>query len=147
MALTRAQLADPNCRVTDSDYDAIESAIMETSRGRWFLFEYARRNCHANTELLLSAINSLKQELNSYRRNSSPYLVRTSISATLLTNQKESRGRPLRVLQPISNANGQNMDPNAGSGGVTAQNGNANNADLWKPLFRRDDLAAFEFNF
>jgi hypothetical protein len=44
MALSRAQLADPECPVSDDDYDAIESAITETTRGRWFLFEYARRH-------------------------------------------------------------------------------------------------------
>ena len=56
MAITRRQLVDPKCEVTNSDYDAIESAIMESSRGRWFLSEYARRNRHADTNLLLSAI-------------------------------------------------------------------------------------------
>jgi hypothetical protein len=56
MAITRVQLVDPKCEVTNSDYDVIESAIMESSRGRWFLSEYARRNRHAQTKLLLSAI-------------------------------------------------------------------------------------------
>jgi hypothetical protein len=60
MALSRAELANPNCRVTDSDYEAILSAIMETARGRWFLAEYARRNRHADTEMLLTAIGKLK---------------------------------------------------------------------------------------
>jgi hypothetical protein len=75
MAITRV-LVDPKCEVTNSDYDAIESAIMESSRGRWFLSEYARRNRHADTNLLLSAIY-----------NSSAYLA----------NQI---GRPPAPLQP-----------------------------------------------
>ena len=29
-------------------YEQIEAAVMETSRGRWFLNEYARRNRHAD---------------------------------------------------------------------------------------------------
>ena len=31
----------------DADYDAIRDAFMETSRGRWFLAEYAKRNRNA----------------------------------------------------------------------------------------------------
>jgi chemotaxis regulatin CheY-phosphate phosphatase CheZ len=38
------------------DYETIEAAVMETSRGRWFLAEYARRNRHAETEGLLEAM-------------------------------------------------------------------------------------------
>ena len=33
---------------SEADYDAIREAFMETSRGRWFLAEYARRNVTAN---------------------------------------------------------------------------------------------------
>ncbi|MGH6771514.1 MAG: hypothetical protein ACRECO_21140 [Xanthobacteraceae bacterium] len=40
----------------DADYDAIYAAVMATMRGRWFLEEYARRNRHADTAKLLSAI-------------------------------------------------------------------------------------------
>ena len=37
----------------DLDFDAIETAVMETARGRWFLKEYARRNRHADTQTIL----------------------------------------------------------------------------------------------
>jgi hypothetical protein len=56
MAITRGELVDPRCERTNSDFDAIESAIMESSRGRWFLSEYARRIREGDTSLLLSAI-------------------------------------------------------------------------------------------
>lgn len=46
-----------------SDYDAIERAVAETERGRWFLAEYARRNRLAETEMLLHAIARLEQAL------------------------------------------------------------------------------------
>ena len=36
---------------------------METGRGRWFLAEYARRNRHADTEMLLSAIERLEHSV------------------------------------------------------------------------------------
>jgi hypothetical protein len=47
--------------ISKADYDAIESAVMETERGRWFLKEYARRNRHADTQLVLEAIGRLEQ--------------------------------------------------------------------------------------
>lgn len=46
----------------DSDFSAIEAAVMETSRGRWFLREYARRNRHADTEVVLGAVNRLQDD-------------------------------------------------------------------------------------
>jgi chemotaxis regulatin CheY-phosphate phosphatase CheZ len=44
----------------EADYEAIESAVMETARGRWFLGEYARRNRNADTETLLDAIGRIE---------------------------------------------------------------------------------------
>jgi chemotaxis protein CheZ len=44
----------------DLDYDAIEAAVMETSRGRWFMGEFARRNRAADTDILLEAIKQLE---------------------------------------------------------------------------------------
>jgi hypothetical protein len=73
MAITRVQLVDPKCEVTNSDYDAIESAIMESSRGRWFLSEYARRNRHADTNQFLSEIyNSSAYHANRIGRPPAP---------------------------------------------------------------------------
>lgn len=43
----------------DHDFNAIEHAVMETPRGRWFLKEFARRNRTADTERLLDAIEKL----------------------------------------------------------------------------------------
>ena len=36
-------------------YEALESAVMESARGRWFLAEYARRNRAADTMMLISS--------------------------------------------------------------------------------------------
>jgi hypothetical protein len=41
------------------EYDAIESAVLETARGRWFLEEFARRHRVADTQTLLDAISKL----------------------------------------------------------------------------------------
>ncbi|MDO8288926.1 MAG: hypothetical protein Q7T44_06885 [Parvibaculum sp.] len=43
----------------DIEFEAIEEAIMQNPRGRWFLNEYARRNRSADTDLLVSAIEHL----------------------------------------------------------------------------------------
>ena len=106
MAVSRAQLADPECQVSDEDYDAIEAAIMETARGRWFLFEYARRHRHADTLMVMSAINSLHDSLQSSlqttvqaaltppRRN--PYVISTKVTAALPEPRPE-----LRVVEQV----------------------------------------------
>lgn len=54
--------------ISEADYDAIESAVMETERGRWFLGEYARRNRTADTQILLDAISRLEQAVLTERR-------------------------------------------------------------------------------
>jgi hypothetical protein len=52
---------------TDADYDAIQEAFMETSRGRWFLTEYAKRNRNADTRMVLEAVERLEAGLASQR--------------------------------------------------------------------------------
>src|SRR4051812_5679008 len=47
----------------EADYDAISAAFMETSRGRWFLSEYARRNRNADTRMVLDAVARIEQNL------------------------------------------------------------------------------------
>jgi hypothetical protein len=47
----------------EADYDAISAAFMETSRGRWFLNEYAKRNRNADTRMVLDAVARIEQNL------------------------------------------------------------------------------------
>jgi len=47
----------------EADYDAISAAFMETSRGRWFLGEYAKRNRNADTRMVLDAVARIEQSL------------------------------------------------------------------------------------
>jgi hypothetical protein len=47
----------------EEDYDAISEAFMETSRGRWFLGEYARRNRNADTRMVLDAVSRIEETL------------------------------------------------------------------------------------
>lgn len=46
----------------DIEFEAIEEAISQNPRGRWFLNEYARRNRAADTERLVDAIERLYKE-------------------------------------------------------------------------------------
>ncbi|BBE74739.1 protein phosphatase CheZ [Oharaeibacter diazotrophicus] len=52
----------------EADYQAIEAAVMETEKGRWFLAEYARRNRNADTAQVLDAVAGLKRILKRERR-------------------------------------------------------------------------------
>jgi len=53
--------------LSEADYDLIEAAVMETGRGRWFLAEYARRNRHSDTMMLLGAIERLEAAMRGER--------------------------------------------------------------------------------
>ncbi len=46
-----------------SDYEAIEAALLDSARGRWFLNEYARQNRTADTQMLLDAITKLEASI------------------------------------------------------------------------------------
>lgn len=43
-----------------ADYEAIEDALLQSARGRWFLSEYGQRNRTADTKMLLDAITKLE---------------------------------------------------------------------------------------
>jgi len=53
---------------SEEDYDAISQAFMETSRGRWFLGEYAKRNRNADTSMVLEAVARLEENLAAQRQ-------------------------------------------------------------------------------
>jgi hypothetical protein len=52
---------------SEEDYAAIAEAFMETSRGRWFLTEYAKRNRNADTRMVLDAVARIEQSLSAQR--------------------------------------------------------------------------------
>jgi chemotaxis protein CheZ len=61
-SITGASIAmsDTPVPLSEADYSVIEAAVMETVRGRWFLAEYARRNRHADTLMLISALDRIE---------------------------------------------------------------------------------------
>jgi hypothetical protein len=54
-----ARAAQPS----EGDYDAIQEAFMETSRGRWFLGEYAKRNRNTDTKMVLDAVARIEETI------------------------------------------------------------------------------------
>lgn len=69
--------AEPTEILAKEDYDAIENAVMETARGRWFLAEYARRHRAADTTMLLDAIKRLEITI----QDQTPALAATDLPA------------------------------------------------------------------
>jgi hypothetical protein len=55
----------------EEDYEAISEAFMETSRGRWFLGEYARRNRNADTRMVLDAVARIEESLGAQKHSAS----------------------------------------------------------------------------
>ena len=56
----------------EQDYEAIREAFMETSRGRWFLSEYARRNRNADTGMVLDAVARIEAALEAQKQEPPP---------------------------------------------------------------------------
>ena len=56
---------------SEEDYAAISEAFMETSRGRWFLGEYAKRNRNADTRMVLDAVARIEETIASQKQAAS----------------------------------------------------------------------------
>jgi hypothetical protein len=50
--------------LADVDFDAVERAVLETEKGRWFLAEHARRHRVADTQTLLDALRKIERAAN-----------------------------------------------------------------------------------
>lgn len=62
-AFALSPIAARAAQPSEADYEAIKDAFMETSRGRWFLTEYARRNRNADTRMVLDAVARIEGAL------------------------------------------------------------------------------------
>jgi hypothetical protein len=60
---TSALVRPPPDAAAENDYQSVCDAISASARGRAFLAEYARRNRHADTEVLLAALDRLEARL------------------------------------------------------------------------------------
>lgn len=88
----------PPSLMREEDYEAIENAVMETSRGRWFLAEFARRNRTADTGVLLEAIGKLEGLMR--REHKMPKLERIQLD---LADMQEAIARTKREIAQIKN--------------------------------------------
>jgi chemotaxis regulatin CheY-phosphate phosphatase CheZ len=93
MTATAQILAGP--APTDQDtafYQALEDAVMQTPRGRWFLSEFSRRNRIEESQSVLSAIEKLTATINETRASASLEIMRRELqemSASIVQTRRE----------------------------------------------------------
>jgi hypothetical protein len=66
---------------SEEDYAAISEAFMETSRGRWFLGEYAKRNRNADTRMVLDAVARIEESIASQKQAASDTKLTDALAA------------------------------------------------------------------
>jgi hypothetical protein len=66
---------------SEEDYAAISEAFMETSRGRWFLGEYAKRNRNADTRMVLDAVARIEETIASQKQAASDSRLTDALAA------------------------------------------------------------------
>jgi hypothetical protein len=67
----------------EEDYEAISHAFMETSRGRWFLGEYAKRNRNADTRMVLDAVARIEQTVTAQKQAAEQAAAETRLAEAL----------------------------------------------------------------
>jgi hypothetical protein len=63
LAAGSAVAAEPVSPATTDDYQTLHAALSSSARGREFLAEFAGRNRHADTEMLLAALDRLEARM------------------------------------------------------------------------------------
>lgn len=92
----------------EADYDAISEAFMETSRGRWFLSEYAKRNRNADTSMVLDAVARIEANI-AAQKDAAPELAETLAAIREAVDEARATAAALgqaaidRSLAPIRN--------------------------------------------
>jgi hypothetical protein len=86
---------------SEEDYEAIREAFMETSRGRWFLGEYAKRNRNADTRMVLDAVERIEQSLAAQNQPASDSAL-TEALAAIKSALDEARGTALAALDGLA---------------------------------------------
>lgn len=100
-------LQQPPSPLRDEDYEAIEAAVMETARGRWFLFEYARRNRSADTQQVLAAVERIERMI---RRNGTGAMTDSARSDLAdIRDAIERARRTLAELREEAQRNGREL--------------------------------------
>jgi hypothetical protein len=92
-----ARAAQPS----EQDYEAISQAFMETSRGRWFLGEYAKRNRNADTRMVLDAVERIEQSLAAQEQPASDSGLAEALSG-IRSALDEARGTAFAALDSLA---------------------------------------------
>ena len=77
--------ATPAVRLAEADYQTFAEALGASERGRAFLHEYARRNRHADTEVVLAALSRLEQTARAHQAEPEAERIRQDLRALLET--------------------------------------------------------------
>ena len=86
---------------SEEDYEAIREAFMETSRGRWFLDEYARRNRNADTSMVLDAVAKIEETLAAQRHAPPPEDKRPELLAIFRSAVDEAERTAVAALDGL----------------------------------------------
>ena len=85
---------------SEEDYEAISHAFMETSRGRWFLGEYAKRNRNADTRMVLDAVARIEQTI-AVQKQAAAETRLTEALAVIRRAVYEARGAAAAAVQNL----------------------------------------------
>lgn len=92
------------------DFNAIEAAVRETERGRWFLAEYDRRSRSADTQALLDAIGKLEKYVKAASQDPRPAGPRLGL-AQAIRNTKAEIDAVRNTLLPDADTISQGCNP------------------------------------
>jgi hypothetical protein len=89
---------------SEEDYAAISEAFMETSRGRWFLGEYAKRNRNADTSMVLDAVARIEKSLAAQRQATAEADAEAGLAAARLAEANLAEAKLAEVLSALRSA-------------------------------------------
>jgi hypothetical protein len=84
--------------VNEEDYEAIEAAVMETVRGRWFLAEFARRSYMGEMRQMLDAMARLEQVVTMTQATQVAQMTPADPSVRLLVSRLKQVGEQLSLM-------------------------------------------------
>jgi chemotaxis regulatin CheY-phosphate phosphatase CheZ len=91
--------------MSDADYQAIESAVMETARGQWFLAEYARRTRQAETDLMREALQRIEDKIDTPARD--PHFERMQMSIMEMAQAIARTKDEIAAIKPTQEVDGR----------------------------------------
>ena len=91
--------------MSDADYEVIESAVMETARGQWFLAEYARRTRQAETERMREALQRIEDKIDAPARD--PHFERVQMSIMEMAQAIARTKDEIAAIKPTQEVDGR----------------------------------------